>query len=257
MDYLQVIPEDLINEIAVYLDYIESIKFSLISGVDLRYEYLLSVKFPGFYKFVKIVKSKSINYRDFPYRKAYDLIHQQEKYMKAISAYGPANIHYRDKYTNIYTDDIEEYIETVTMNDFDITEFEQLFDEYHMLIKDSDYHKYYKYRIEYPNIAGLEGTLIIAIMDYEYYVSSGILRGYVENFKFEIYPNLHYEPNLLPLVTLYLILLIRPELTDILKSREDLRIAPTDPDKFLDLDIVIVNNYMIMYQHIIDYINSY
>ena len=89
--YFELIPNELINEIALYLDYQGTIKSRLIleekyqkiSGKPLiGYELLLLKKFPGIHRVVKIVIQNAINWKSYTYERAYNLMNLLELFIK-------------------------------------------------------------------------------------------------------------------------------------------------------------------------------
>src|SRR6266498_3680695 len=84
MNYFQIIPQELIDLISTHLSHSDILLLEDELNVSIDYEYLLSTGFPVFYKIIKTLKENNIVYRDYSYRKAYNIICNYEYILNYI-----------------------------------------------------------------------------------------------------------------------------------------------------------------------------
>src|SRR6266496_2821959 len=86
MNYFQLIPQELVNLISIYLSHSDVLLLEEEElNIFINYEYLLSTGFPVFYKIIKTLKENNIVYRDYSYRKAYNIICNYEYILNYIA----------------------------------------------------------------------------------------------------------------------------------------------------------------------------
>src|SRR5579863_6086172 len=156
MNYLNLIPTELHTEIGLYIDYIDSNKLRETFGINLNYQYLLSVKFPAFYIIVKTVKERAINYKDYPYSEAYDLIHLVKVYLqyRHIEESKHRDPLYYDE-DMLYEDDISEFTGYIFDLDVNVKNIKDICSAYNTIIEQI-HPELYTLRSEFPNIDNID-----------------------------------------------------------------------------------------------------
>ena len=198
MNYVNLIPNELINNICIYLDYTQATIIEMEFNIDINYGYLLYIKYPAFYKILKILQLKDIKYKEYPYREPYDVINLVEKILKYdnmyISINGLRSENINDFKQTIYDGEyVYKYAKNINMKDID-----DILTSYNVLVKQNNiYSKYQRY---FPDIEGGENLFFdVAQEFYPEVINIKCLIFEYESDKFKTIP--------LPLIVLYQIYL--------------------------------------------------
>jgi len=230
--YLSSLPTELHQIIFLYLNHIDIIKLRSLYKIKVNFQYLVSVKYPGFYEIFKTVKEKAPDYYDFSYEKGHNLIY------KFICCY----IENKDRpfvrnlsFSNI--DDISEIL-------YDLPNTSELSDILvaYELINPLDYlksrtNRFYKYRIELPDIIGINGILQYSFDELWEESEPEMILTLVTQLNSESF---NTDKRKLNLVSLYLMLLENPEYCEVVHY--DLKMCEDD-----DMDLNILLNHFNKY----------
>lgn len=168
--YITTIPQELLQEMCLYLDHTSIIKLRKISNSNINFQYLTSVKFPGFYKIFKTVREESDDYRGFPYEKGHDLVYQLDKFLKqGLNESGRLISHIDISFINIYSNDAN-YLRDLLQENYAQNELRDISLSYRLSQQDSTLPqaRLYKYRIEFPNVYQINSIFINSCDDYHY-----------------------------------------------------------------------------------------
>jgi hypothetical protein len=154
-NYFNLIPQELNDEVCLYLDYNDSLILRELFGIKINYQRLLSLKFPGFYKIIKDLKDKDVKYKDFPYEKGYSVINSVNINVNYLRKRDKLNL----KYDKLTSENIEDVMNTIHENMIMLVEVIQLLNSYGTIKEnypeDLAGSKYYKYKNYFPDIASV------------------------------------------------------------------------------------------------------
>jgi len=254
--YLSFLPNELIQEISMYLDHISIVKLRKLTNSNINFQTLLLLKYPGFYKIFKKVREQSDDYRGFSYEIGYSLVDQLDRFLQqGIINSDKMGNEIDLRYTNIYSDDIE-YLKNVIYENYTHGELRYIFTSYDLLSPGGKLPQYrlYKYRIEFPDTQIVKDEFVWWCD--EYYYDTLVLTTLDERKKFLTDRPLEYleasgETNLL-LAEYFLMFLEHPETVELYRE-EPLKFILRDPP---DNTTQQFHDYLILFNRIQQYIRD-
>ena len=250
-NYLDLLPQELINVISLYLDYTETSILEQEFNFRVDYQLLLTERYPAFSKIIKSLKETDIKWKSYPYDRAYDLITLIENYIK---------FEIEDSKTwpdiNIGTHNTIEFLEFIFDCNLMIGDMHNILSSYNILVEKKDeYLK--KYKILFPNIKDKDIILNSVYEDHYRYSYS-----YGDNYLDYIITHFNRSKGAAttqPLISLYIIFIYVVEHLDTLDQYKDkiFKINPNQEvtDKFVPYNEQFLN-IKIVYRHIIQFIKA-
>lgn len=258
--YLELLPNELINQIALYLDYQGTIKlrviledkYTVLSDKPLiNYELLLLSKFPGVHRAIKEVKQNSIHWKNYTYERGYNLMNLVELYLKNQIE---ADTFDTDTLELLYEDDFGELMGLIYDHGMDIGEIYALDKAYTQIIDKSVSSQFIKYRVMMPEITNIDEYFFAA---YNRYYDDVIKKGivpldYVRDTSFNLMSKF-YDFNIVDLIIYYLVILDNPTTINYFKDNKLKEISIGNNTYNSDRQYI---EYMIIFQHMKEYINN-
>ena len=253
-NYLELLPQELINVISLYLDYTETSILEQEFKLLVNYQLLLYENYPAFSKIIKLLKENDIKWKNYPLDRAYGLITSIEKYIK-FEIEGPqirpGAAREISNGEDLRTDNISNFISFSIDVHSIIADMDNIVSSYFMLTerKEGDV---IKHKVLFPDIRDGDVILNSAYEDYPYYYNS--LDDMIERFD-EFKDSTDSDS----LIALYVIFIYVLDHLDTLDQYKD-KIILINPNQTPKKGIVIYNeqfvNIKIVYQHIIQFIKA-
>ena len=245
-NYLDLLPQELINTISSYLDYTEISILEQEFGSRINYQLLLTENYPALSKILKLLKEKDIKWKDYPYSKAYDSITLMDKYLRFRMKRGILH----NENINTRTNSIPDFIDLISSFHTIISDINNMVSSYYILVEEIK-KDLIKYKILFPNIKN--GDVIINEA-YEDYWNFNSLDNMIESFNYFIRENDIYS-----IILLYIIFIYILEHLDTLDEYKD-KIIKIDVTQKSSKKIVYYDDQFfsaeIVYQHIIEFIRA-
>src|SRR6266496_444317 len=118
-NFLNLLPDELINQIFVFLPQKQVSVISDVFGYKIDYQYLLSEVYPAFNEMIKILREKHERFKVFDYKLAYD----QMVMLNVLLARLNIKI-------NIYTKDVKDFIVEIVNGEIEINFIRNLISSY-------------------------------------------------------------------------------------------------------------------------------
>ena len=254
-NYLELLPQELINIISLYLDYTETSILEQEFRLLVNYQLLLYENYPAFSKIIKVLKENGIKWKNYPLDRAYGLITSVEKYIifeLTDSQIRPGVVLQISDGEDLRTDNISNFISFFIDAYPMIADMDNIISSYFMLTekKEGDV---IKHKVLFPDIRDGDAMLNSAYQDYPCYCNS--LDTMIEHFN-EFKDNTDSDS----LIALYVIFIYVLDHLDTLDQYKDkiIKINPHQP--VIYGTIVTYNeqfvNIKIVYQHIIQFIKG-
>ena len=180
MNYLQSLPDELINIIGLYIDYTATniltnslnIKINykyLQLNININYKYLLRYQYPAFFKIIGVLALNDSKWVDYPWSMFYNDINIT---IKIILYKMKSDTMWKVEY--LYSNNIKEFVSLYIKNNIKFN----IVDAYFILYRDYDPSgtKYYKYRSNFPN---MEHIFISSIDNFDINIR---LFDYIEDY---------------------------------------------------------------------------
>jgi len=239
MNYLQSLPDELINIIGLYIDYTATNILTNSLNIKINYKYLLRYQYPAFFKIIGLLALNDSKWVDYPWSMFYDDINMT---IKIILYKMKSDTMWKVEY--LYSNNIKEFVSLYIKNNikFDIL------DAYFILYRDYDPSgtKYYKYRSNFPNIPNMEHIFISSIDNFDINIR---LFDYIEDYT-ECTDFTDSSDALIILYFIYLYFLIRENIeTRDIENIRGFKLLSKDNGEF-------DHNEMILYQYIMERVDS-
>ena len=250
MNYLEILPSELINIIALYLNYNE-IKLKL-ENFSIDYRYLLSENYPAFYKIIYHLKNNDTVNKKYDYEEGYNLMNLVETLIshKKSSFYDKLIL-------NTRTNDIDKFISIFYNYNIYFPSIEEIISSYSMLTEKSDMSHLFKYRKYFPNIATVNDDFYYACRDYIYYEQTS-LQNLISSYSDLIDNDAHESRKILCRIFLSIL-----ENKELIKEYKD-KIINLEVNKYIYIDEhrvkkdhIDIQNEQIIHQYIINYLNEF
>ena len=247
MNYLELLPSELITIISLYLNYNE-IKINL-ENFDVDYRYLLSENYPAFYEIIYHLKNNDTVNKNYDYEEGYNLMNLVETliYNKQFEIE-------EGKISNFRTNNIDDFMNIIYTFIIDILNIRDILASYNRIINQSELSKLFKYRKYFPNVDEINQNFVTACNDYIYY-DEVTLQDLIDSY-INYANNTHESKNIL-----YRIFLNILENEQLIGDYKD-KIINLIINKYTDLNEKVgkrnkdIQNELIIHQYIINYINK-
>ena len=244
MNYFQLVPQELINEVCFYLDYNESLIIRELFAVKVNYLPLLAEKYPGFYQIIKDLRTHDVKYESLTFEEAYLQINLLNSYLEYAKSGEDLIVL---QFTNIKSKDPDDIKNILYENDIWIGKLRDIIASHSIIeqritkmLKQSEY---YKYRNYFPCLPNMDDEFTYACDEFDYYKTrlddlTSLIEG--ANMKF-IYTEL----------LLYVL--------DIPNIPEDqrIKISSKDPSKIIFENVEEKYYVSILYQYILKHLGPF
>lgn len=249
MSYFQLLPSELIDEIALYLDYTELSIIEEIFNIRTEYKRLVREKYPAFHEIITFLINNDVKYRDYSWRRGYDLINMVEKYINYEMYIRVSGVALKN---NLRTNNVDNFISSSyeALEQFDdMTEILTLYEA--MTSQESfNYKDYIRY---FPNISGIDICLLNIGFTYMDNMSLDyIIKKYESNMADNYGGNISEFSLIQPLCIIFLYILRHPDSVSEYKNKI-LNIKISNIKGRVSIRII---DHRLLHKYMIDFINN-